>query len=43
MSTLTESKRTWEQNTLARTLKKAPERKPEFTTSSGIALERYDA
>jgi len=40
MSTPLESKRTWEQNTLAKTLKKAPERKPEFTTSSGIPLDR---
>ena len=43
MSNLIESKQAWESGPLARTLKKFPECKPEFTTSSGIALERYDA
>jgi len=40
MSNVIESKHKWEKNTLARTLKKAPERKPVFTTSSGILLDR---
>ncbi len=40
MSTASESKKAWESGPLARTLKKAPERKPEFTTSSGIPLDR---
>jgi methylmalonyl-CoA mutase N-terminal domain/subunit len=40
MSTVSDLKRAWEQNILARTLKKSPERKPEFTTSSGIPLDR---
>jgi methylmalonyl-CoA mutase N-terminal domain/subunit len=40
MSTVTDSKRAWETGSLARTLKKAPERKLEFTTSSGIPLDR---
>jgi len=38
MSTICDSKRAWESGPLARTLKKSPERKPEFTTSSGIPL-----
>lgn len=38
MSTVSDSKRGWEQGSLARTLKKSPERKPEFTNSSGIPL-----
>jgi hypothetical protein len=33
MSNLVESKQKWEQGPLARTLKRAPERKPEFATS----------
>src|SRR5512143_2743280 len=40
MSNLIESKQAWERGPLARTLKKSPERKPEFTTSSGIPLDR---
>jgi len=40
MPNLVESKQKWEQGPLARTLKKSPERKPEFTTSSGIPLDR---
>jgi len=40
MSNQIEAKQNWEKNTLARVLKKAPERKPEFTTSSGIPLDR---
>jgi methylmalonyl-CoA mutase N-terminal domain/subunit len=40
MSNLIESKQAWESGPLARTLKKSPERKPEFTTSSGIPLDR---
>jgi len=40
MSNLIESKQAWEKGPLARMLKKSPERKPEFTTSSGIPLDR---
>ena len=40
MPTPSDSKQAWEAGPLARTLKKAPERKPEFTTSSGIPLDR---
>jgi methylmalonyl-CoA mutase N-terminal domain/subunit len=40
MSTVIDSKHTWETGPLARTLKKSPERKAEFTTSSGIPLDR---
>jgi len=40
MSSLIESKQAWEQGPLARTLEKSPEHKPEFTTSSGIPLDR---
>ena len=32
MSTVSDAKKAWEQGPLARTLKKAPERKPEFAT-----------
>jgi methylmalonyl-CoA mutase N-terminal domain/subunit len=38
--TITNAKRKWEKGPLAATLKKAPERKEHFTTSSGIELER---
>jgi methylmalonyl-CoA mutase N-terminal domain/subunit len=40
MSDLLDVKKNWIQGSLARTLKKAPERKAEFTTSSGIPLDR---
>jgi len=40
MANLIESKKNWESGPLARTLKKAPERKSEFTTSSDIPLDR---
>ncbi len=40
MSTICDSKRAWEAGPLARTLNKLPGRKPEFTTSSGIPLDR---
>ena len=40
MLTASDSKKAWESGPLARTLKKAPERKPEFSTSSGIPLDR---
>ncbi len=40
MADLLNAKKNWETNVVARTLKKAPERKLEFTTSSGIPLER---
>ena len=40
MPTPSDSKQAWEAGPLARTLKKSPERKPEFTTSSGIPLDR---
>jgi methylmalonyl-CoA mutase N-terminal domain/subunit len=40
MIDLLNSKQNWEKGSVARTLKKAPERKPEFTTSSGIPLDR---
>jgi len=40
MSTISDSKKAYESGSLARTLKKSPERKPEFTTSSGIPLDR---
>ena len=38
--TIVNAKQKWEKGTLAGTLKKAPERKEPFTTSSGIELER---
>jgi len=34
------AKQNWERDTPARTLEKSPEHKPEFTTSSGIPLDR---
>ena len=40
MSNALDTKRAWEAGTLARTLRKSPERKPEFATSSGIPLDR---
>jgi len=40
MTDLKHAKQNWEKGPLARTLKKAPERKPEFTASSGIAHGR---
>jgi methylmalonyl-CoA mutase N-terminal domain/subunit len=40
MSNLCNAKKEWEAGSLARVLKKAPERRGEFKTSSGIALER---
>ncbi len=40
MSTASDAKKAWESGPLARTLKKSPERKAEFTTSSGIPLDR---
>jgi hypothetical protein len=43
MPTPSDSKQAWEAGPLARTLKKAPERKPEFTTSSGIPLDKMSA
>src|ERR1041385_6976503 len=35
-----DAKREWEEKTLAASLKKAPERKEQFETSSGIEVER---
>ena len=35
MTDLLNSKQDWEKGSVARTLKNAPERKPEFTTSDG--------
>jgi len=40
MTDLINARQNWEQGPLARTLKKSPERKPEFTTSPGIPLDR---
>jgi len=40
MTDLFNAKQNWEKSSLAKTLKKAPERKAEFTTSSGIPLDR---
>ncbi len=38
-SKIHDAKRRWQENTLRRALEKAPERKKQFTTSSGIPLE----
>lgn len=43
MSNLLDAKINWKRNTLANALKKSPERKPEFATSSGIPLEGHGA
>ncbi len=40
MSSLAEKKAAWEAKAVAKTLARAPERQPEFTTSSGIPVER---
>ncbi len=40
MSQLSDRKATWEAKTVAKTLARAPERKPEFETSSGIPVDR---
>ena len=40
MSQLSERKAAWEAKAVAKTLARAPERQPEFTTSSGIPVER---
>ncbi len=40
MTDLLNAKKNWEASVVARTLKKAPERKAEFTTLSGIPIER---
>jgi methylmalonyl-CoA mutase N-terminal domain/subunit len=40
MSTITDRKAEWEEKAVARTLARAPERKPKFETSSGIPVER---
>ena len=37
---LREIKQDWEQNKLAKMLSRSPERKPDFTTSSAIPLDR---
>ena len=40
MSSLAEKKAAWETKAVAKTLARAPERQAEFTTSSGIPVER---
>jgi methylmalonyl-CoA mutase, N-terminal domain len=40
MADLLNAKKNWETNVVARVLNKSLERRPEFTTSSGIALDR---
>jgi methylmalonyl-CoA mutase N-terminal domain/subunit len=39
LTRLRQAKRAWEQQTLQKTLERLPERQPQFTTTSGIALE----